>query len=53
MNCFNEDKQAFHKGSEILSEALGEYFGLPTALGCSNDEQFEHIPARIKKLVNG
>lgn len=53
-NCANESKQVFRQGSEILSEALGEkYLGLPTALGRSTDEQFEHIPTRIKKLVAG
>jgi hypothetical protein len=30
-----------------------KYLGLPTALGRSIDDKFEHIVAHIKKLVNG
>jgi hypothetical protein len=47
-------KLAVHQGTEIPTEALVEkYLGLPTALGRSTDEQFEHIVATIKKLVAG
>jgi hypothetical protein len=46
-------KQEVHELSGIEAEALVEkYLGLPTALGRSIDDQFEHIVARIKKLVN-
>jgi predicted transcriptional regulator len=47
-------KLAVHQSTDIPTEALVEkYLGLPTALGRSTDDQFEHIVARIKKLVNG
>jgi hypothetical protein len=47
-------EQEVHEFSGIEAEALVEkYLGLPTALGRSADDQFEHIVARIKKLVNG
>jgi hypothetical protein len=53
-NCTEEMKQEVHEFSGIEAEALVEkYLGLPTALGRSADDQFEHIVARIKKLVNG
>jgi hypothetical protein len=43
-------KQEVHELSGIEVEALVEkYLGLPTALGRSIDDQFEHIVARIKK----
>jgi hypothetical protein len=47
-------KLAVHQGTDIPTEALVEkYLGLPTALGRSTDDQFEHIVATIKKLVAG
>ena len=47
-------KVEVHQGTEIPTEALVEkYLGLPTAIGRSSDDQFEHIVASIKKLVNG
>jgi hypothetical protein len=53
-NCTNEMKSQVHAHSGISSEALVEkYLGLPTALGRSTDSQFEHIVAKIKKLVKG
>jgi hypothetical protein len=52
-NCTDEMKVEVHTLSGIEAEALVEkYLGLPTALGRSTDEQFEHIIARLKKLVN-
>jgi hypothetical protein len=40
--------------TEIPTETLVEkYLGLPTALGRSTDDQFEHIVASVKKLVAG
>jgi hypothetical protein len=54
LNCTDEMKQQVHTTSEIAVEALVEkYIGIPTALGRSTDEQFEHIVSSIKKLVNG
>jgi hypothetical protein len=45
---------AVHQGTKIPTEALVEkYLGLPTALGRSTDDQFEHIVASVKKLVAG
>ena len=53
-NCTEDMKHVVHDLSGIEAEALVEkYLGLPTALGRSIDDQFEHIVARIKKLVNG
>jgi hypothetical protein len=47
-------KHEIHDISGISVEALVEkYLGLPTALGRAADDQFEHIIAKIKKLVNG
>jgi hypothetical protein len=52
-NCTDEMKAEVHELAGISTEALVEkYLGLPTALGRSTDEQFEHIMAKIKKLVN-
>ena len=53
-NADNAMKVEVHQGTEIPTEALVEkYLGLPTAIGRSSDDQFEHIVASIKKLVNG
>jgi hypothetical protein len=53
-NCSEEMKEAMHRGLDIESEALMEkYLRLPTALGRSSSEFFEHLPTTIKKLVNG
>jgi hypothetical protein len=47
-------KLEVHQGTEISTEALVEkYLGLPTALGRSTDDQFEHIVATVNKLVAG
>jgi hypothetical protein len=47
-------KKEVHELSAIEVEALVEkYLGLPTALGRSSDDQFEHIVAKIKNIVNG
>ena len=47
-------KQEVHQCLSIPTEALGEkYLGLPTGLGRSTDSQFEHIIAKVKKLLNG
>jgi ribonuclease HI len=47
-------KHDVHLGTGISSEALIEkYLGLPTALGRSTDDQFEHIVTKIKKLAKG
>jgi hypothetical protein len=52
--CSNEMMIAVYDASRILGEALVEkYLGLPTALGRSTKEEFEHIVTRIKKLING
>jgi hypothetical protein len=53
-NCTPDMKHEIHDISGISVEALVEkYLGLPTALGRAADDQFEHIIAKIKKLVNG
>jgi hypothetical protein len=53
-NATDEMKLAVHQGTEIPTEALVEkYLGLPTALGKSTDDHFDHIVATIKKLVTG
>jgi hypothetical protein len=53
-NADDNMKLAVHQGTAIPTEALVEkYLGLPTALGRSTDDQFEHIVATIKKLVSG
>jgi hypothetical protein len=45
---------AVYDASRISGQALIEkYLGLPTALGRSTKEEFEHIVTRIKKLING
>ncbi|KAK1684139.1 hypothetical protein QYE76_044987 [Lolium multiflorum] len=52
-NADDNMKLAVHQGTAIPTEALVEkYLGLPTALGRSTDDQFEHIVATIKKLVS-
>uniref|UniRef100_A0A8R7R6G8 Reverse transcriptase domain-containing protein n=1 Tax=Triticum urartu TaxID=4572 RepID=A0A8R7R6G8_TRIUA len=53
-NSDDNMKAAIHQGTEITVEALVEkYLGLPTALGRSTDENFQHILATIKRLVAG
>jgi hypothetical protein len=52
-NCTEEMKIAMHSGLEIEAEALVEkYLRLPTALGHSTSEAFDHLPNSIKKIVN-
>jgi hypothetical protein len=52
-NCSDEMKLAVHSGLEIEAEALVEkYLGLPTALGISTSEAFDHLPTAIKNIVN-
>jgi hypothetical protein len=51
-NCTGDQKAVVHTASGISTEAkIEKYLGLPTALGRSTDEEFEHIITRIKKLV--
>ena len=51
-NCMAEMKQKVHELSGIEVEALVEkYLGLPTALGRSIDNQFEHIVSPQKKKI--
>jgi hypothetical protein len=53
-NCNDEMKHEVFEATGIPTEALVEkYLGLPTALGRSTEEEFEHIVTRIKKLING
>lgn len=53
-NADNNMKLDVHQGTEIPTEALVEkYLGLPTAVGRSTEENFDHIVASIKKLVAG
>jgi hypothetical protein len=53
-NTNNDMKQTVHQGTDIPTEALVEnYLGLPTALGRSTGDQFDHIVPTIRKLVSG
>ena len=53
-NADADMKAQVHQGTDIPTETLVEkYLGLPTSLEKSTDEQFEHIVATLKKLVNG
>jgi hypothetical protein len=46
--------ERWHEFSAIEVEApVEKYHGLPTALGRSVDDQFEHIVGHVKYLVNG
>jgi hypothetical protein len=43
-----------HAASGISTKAkIEKYLDLPTSLGRSTDEEFEHILTRIKKLLRG
>lgn len=47
-------KTQVHVASGIATEALGEkYLGLPTALGRSTEDAFEHIHTKVHKLAGG
>jgi hypothetical protein len=47
-------KQEMKDSTGIMTEALCEkYLGLPTAVGRSTKEAFEHIPSKIKGLMGG
>jgi hypothetical protein len=53
-NCSDDQKIVVHAASGISTEAkIEKYLGLPTALGRSTDDEFEHIITRIRKLVKG
>jgi hypothetical protein len=53
-NSVEDMKLVVHQETEIPTEALVEkYLGLPTALGRSTDDQFEHIVTSVQKLVAG
>jgi hypothetical protein len=53
-NCEDDMKTIVHAALGISSEAkIEKYLGLPTALGRSTDEEFEHILTRIRKLARG
>jgi hypothetical protein len=52
-NCSAEMKHVTHLLMNINAEALAEkYLGLPTALGRSTEEAFEHIVTYLKNLVS-
>lgn len=53
-NSSDEEKTIFHERMDVHTEALAEkYLGLPTALGRSSEDQFDHIVTSIRKLVTG
>ena len=53
-NNSGEEKAIFHERMDVHTEALTEkYLGLPTALGRSSEDQFDHIVTSIRKLVTG
>lgn len=53
-NCTDQMKEAMKASTGILKEALREkYLGLPTAIGRSTKEAFEHIPSKICGLMGG
>jgi hypothetical protein len=53
-NCPDTDKNHVMQCLGIQTEALGEkYLGLPTAVGRSTKEAFEHLPGQVCNLVYG
>lgn len=53
-NCSDVVKDEVHQRLGITNEALGEkYLRLPTTLGRSTKEAFEHIPNKIRSLMGG
>ena len=46
-------KLIVHLCTESLRFVVEKYLGLSVALGCSTDEQFDHIVDTSKKLVAG
>ena len=51
-NCDTDAKEVVRNELQIETEALAEkYLGLPTALGRSSKETFEHMPNKIRGLV--
>jgi hypothetical protein len=51
-NCTEEVKTEVRQELHIETEALADrYLGLPTAVGRSNAETFEFMPARIKNVI--
>jgi hypothetical protein len=53
-NCQDEMKADVMEITGIGTEALSEkYLGLPTAVGRSTKEAFEHLPTKIKNVMGG
>jgi hypothetical protein len=53
-NCDDQMKEEMKNSTGITTEALCEkYLGLPTTVGRSTKESFEHIPSKIKGLMGG
>jgi hypothetical protein len=51
-NCQDATKEEMKHLTCIGNEALSEkYLGLPTAVGRSTKEAFEHIPSRIRSIM--
>lgn len=51
-NCLEQTKSIVRQELHIETEALTDkYLGLPTAVGRSNAETFEFMPARIKGVI--
>lgn len=52
-NCSADMKQVMHQMLNISVEALAEkYLGLPTSLGRSTEEAFDHIVTHLKNMVS-
>jgi hypothetical protein len=53
-NCQDQAKEEMLQLTGITTEALFEkYLGLPTAVGRSTKEAFEHIPSKIRNIMGG
>jgi ribonuclease HI len=53
-NCTDQMREDMKDATGIVTEALCEkYLGLPTAVGRSTKEAFEHIPGKISGLMGG
>ncbi|CAO2191947.1 unnamed protein product [Urochloa humidicola] len=53
-NCLDNDKEDVKRITGVATEALGEkYLGLPTAVGRSTKDVFEHIPSKTRGLMGG
>jgi hypothetical protein len=53
-NCQDQAKEEMLQLTGITTEALFEkYLGLPTAVGRSTKEAFEHIPLKIRNIMGG